>query len=71
MKPSARIDKIIEAANSLPLEEQETLVGILNRRMIDRRRSQLASEIAEASEEFRRGECRPAEPDELMREIQF
>ncbi len=61
---------ILEAAGSLSLEEQEVLVEILNRRLIERRRAELAADVADADRQFQQGECRPARPDELLREIQ-
>ncbi len=62
--------EILEAAGSLSLEEQEVLVEILNRRLIERRRAELAADVADADRQFQQGECRPARPDELLREIQ-
>ncbi len=59
----------METVDSLPLEEQEELIEILRRRVIERRREELAKEIQEARKEFRAGRARPATPDELMSEI--
>ena len=61
--------EILEAADRLTLEEQETLLDILNRRLVDRRRAELAKDIRQAQKEFDDGGCWPATPDELMREI--
>ncbi|MGO8688014.1 MAG: hypothetical protein ACLQLG_00115 [Thermoguttaceae bacterium] len=61
---------ILEAAGSLSLEEQEVLVEILNRRLIEQRRAELAADIADADRQFQQAECRPARRDELLREIQ-
>lgn len=60
---------VLETVDSLPLEEQEELIEILRRRVIERRREELAKEIQEARKEFRAGRARPATPDELMSEI--
>ena len=62
--------EILEAAGSLSLEEQEVLVEILNRRLMEQHRAELAADIADADRQFQQGECRPARPDELLREIQ-
>ena len=61
--------EVLEAADKLTLEEQETLVDILNRRMMDRRRSELAKDIRDAQQELQGGGCRSITPDELMEEI--
>lgn len=61
--------EILEAADDLSLEDQETLVEVLKSRLRDRRRTELAKDIHEAGKEFAEGSCRPVTPDELMREI--
>ena len=60
---------ILESAGDLPIEDQETLIAILKSRLRDRRRAELVKDIHEAGKEFEEGRCRPATPDELMREI--
>jgi hypothetical protein len=60
---------VLEAAGNLSLEEQETLVEILHRRMIERRRGELVKDIQAAESEFLSGGCRPASPSELMKEV--
>jgi len=59
----------VDAADRLTLEEQETLVALLNRRLADRRRAELAADIREAQREFERGALRPITPDQIMKEI--
>ena len=48
-----------------PLHRMETVY----RRVIERRRGELAGEALEAREEYERGGCRPATVDDLMSEI--
>ena len=69
MEGNVRFGEILEEADRLPLEDQETLIEVLQRRMRDRRRAELAKDIQEAQKEFQEGRCRPATADELMREI--
>jgi len=61
--------EILETVDRLPLEEQEALIEILHRRVIERRRAELAKDIQEAQKEFKAGHARPMTPDELMAEI--
>ena len=61
--------EVLEAADELSLEEQETLIEVIRRRVIERRREELAREIQDAQKEFQAGYCRPMTPDELMMEI--
>lgn len=60
---------VLESAGKLSLDEQETLVDILHRRLIAERHAQVVQEVREAREEFGRGECKATTADELMREI--
>jgi len=61
--------EVLEAADKLSLEEQESLIDILHRRMIERRRAEIAKDIEEARQEFREGGCQPATPNDIMEEI--
>ena len=60
---------LLDAADRLSLDEQETLVEILQRRMVEHRREELAKEIQEAEREYQAGRCRPVTPEELMGEV--
>lgn len=61
--------EVLEAADSLSLDEQETLIEILQRRMIQQRRAELAQDIQAARKEFQAGKCQPATPSEIMKDI--
>jgi hypothetical protein len=69
MEKHTTFAEVLEAADTLTIDEQETLVEILHRRVTELRRAELAKDIAAAREELQSGGCRPAEPDQLMREI--
>ena len=60
---------VVEAADRLTEEEQETLIELLNRRLANRRRAQLVTDIQEAQREFESGVLRPTTPGEIMKEI--
>jgi hypothetical protein len=59
----------IEAVERLPVEDQIVLIEIIRRHMIDERRDQLASEIAEARAAYQRGEVTRGTPQDLMKEL--
>ena len=61
--------QLLEAADNLSVEEQESLIDILRRRLAERRREEIAADVREAREAFNAGECRPATPDEIFEEI--
>jgi CO dehydrogenase/acetyl-CoA synthase alpha subunit len=69
MEQSLTFGDILEAADRLSLEEKETLIEVLQRRLVDQRRDELAKEIKAARKEFQAGKCQPACPEELMKEI--
>ncbi len=61
--------EILEAADKLPLIDQESLVDILQKRIIDRRRGRLAEEIRESRKEYEAGTCRESTPKDIMDEL--
>ena len=69
MTPVLPFGEVLEAADRLSAEEQEELIAILRRRLVQATRQRLAAEIQEARQEFAEGRCLPTTPDELMREI--
>ncbi len=69
MRDTISFNEALETAEKLPIEDQETLIEILNKRIIEKQRSKLAREIRNAQREFKAGKCKPTSADELMREI--
>lgn len=61
--------QVLEAADRLSPEEQETLIDILRRRAIESRRREIARDIRGAQQEFRKGRCRTTTPAEIVKEI--
>ena len=61
--------EVVEAADHLSHEEQELLIGILNRRLAHASRQRLVTEVKESRQEFAEGRCLPTTPSDLMREI--
>ncbi len=69
MAEALRFGDVLEAAEQLSEDEQETLVDILEKRRAERRRDEIAEEVKAARLEHQRGETRPTSADELMDEI--
>jgi ADP-dependent phosphofructokinase/glucokinase len=69
MSPLTRFNEVLEAIDKLGPEDQEALIGIVERRRIVQRRAELAKEIEEARHEFQAGSCVPRKPTDLMQEI--
>ena len=62
-------NEVLESADKLSLDEQETLMDVLHRRITEHRRAELVKEIRDAQQEYQKGRCRPATPSELMKDI--
>jgi hypothetical protein len=69
MEAAVPFREVLEAIGALPLDEQEELMGVVRRRIVEQRRQELASDVAEAEAELTAGGCEARTPDELMREI--
>ncbi|MBC1194832.1 MAG: hypothetical protein EWV49_14675 [Microcystis aeruginosa Ma_QC_Ch_20071001_S25] len=61
--------EILEAAEQLPLEDQENLIHILQNRLRDQKRTELVRDVQEAQQEFAQGQCQPMTPEQIMEEI--
>jgi hypothetical protein len=62
-------NEVLEAVGKLSLEEQETLLDIVQRRIAREGREMMREEIREARGEFERGECHAVTAEDLMKEI--
>jgi U3 small nucleolar ribonucleoprotein component len=69
MEKTLSFGEVLDTVEQLSLEDQEALTDIIRRRIIERRRAELAQDIQEAQEEFKAGNARLVTPDELIAEI--
>ncbi len=69
MENTLPFGEILEAADKLPIADQESLRDILAKRIIGRRRDELSQEVRDAVKEYEAGQCKPVTPDELMTEL--
>jgi len=61
--------EVLDIVQSLPEYQQEDLIDIIRRRLIEQRRDKLADTIREAREEFARGEVKKGSVDDLIKEL--
>jgi hypothetical protein len=61
--------QVLDWADALSPDEQESLVSILQRRLKEQRRAELVKAVKEARAEFKAGKCRPASPAQIMKKI--
>jgi hypothetical protein len=59
----------LDVVESLPEHQQEDLIDIIRRRIIEHRRDLLAENIKKAKQEFARGEVKRGSVDDLMKEL--
>ena len=69
MEKSIPFGEVLEVIDKLSLEEQETLLDIVQRRIAEQNRKRLVAEIQESRQEYAEGKCKPVTTDELMKEI--
>ncbi len=62
--------QVLEWADELSADEQESLVSILQSRLREQRRAQVLAAVRESRRQFRAGRCRPTSPDRIMKQIQ-
>ena len=65
----AAFAEAVEAAARLPDEDQAALVDLLQRRLAETGRRQVAADVRAANAEFAAGGCRPASPDDIVRDV--
>jgi hypothetical protein len=61
--------QVVDSIEALPEEQQESLLQLVQRRLVERRRAALVASVQAARKEFKAGKIRPATPSEIMRKI--
>ncbi|MCF2148583.1 hypothetical protein IQ276_019545 [Desmonostoc muscorum LEGE 12446] len=65
----SNLDKVLDAAMTLPLEQQEILVKILKKRIIESRRDEIVSDAAASIAEFQAGRLKVQTAAETIQEL--
>jgi hypothetical protein len=60
---------VLDSIESLPEDQQESLLDIVRKRLAERRRAALVKSVDEARKDFKSGKLRPASSAEIMRKI--
>lgn len=64
-----RFQQVIETVEALPPDDQLLLIEIIQQRLIQYRRAELASEVAKGQEAYHRGAVRRGTVDDLMEDL--
>ncbi|BAZ15162.1 hypothetical protein NIES4071_70340 [Calothrix sp. NIES-4071] len=65
----SNLDKVLDAAMELPLEQQEMLMQILKNRIAESRRSEIARDAATSIAEFQAGKLKVQTAAEAIQEL--
>jgi hypothetical protein len=63
-------EQVLDLTNELPLYEKEYLVNILNKRIIEDKRKELADYYKEIKNQFKEGKLEPISYDNLISELE-
>ncbi|MGB7570723.1 MAG: hypothetical protein WBL87_03095 [Methanothrix sp.] len=61
--------ELIESVEALPLDDQQILMDIINRHIIEQRREELFSDKEESLEAYRKGEVRVGTVDDILKDL--
>jgi len=61
--------QVLDSADELAVEDQESLIAVLENRLAERRRAELVEAVAQAQDEFKSGRCRPASGKQILKRI--
>ena len=59
-------EQILDTIETLPLYQQEEIIQIVNKRIIERKRENIRISYEDAIEDLRKGNIKPEEPDEFF-----
>lgn len=56
MMQISRFEQVLESVEALSVDEQEVLIDVVRRRLTERRRSEIAANIAQAQVQYQAGQ---------------
>ncbi len=59
----------LDAVESLPVEQQEDLLGVVHRRLVENRREALTRVVKEARADYQHGKTRKGSVDDLLKDL--
>jgi transcriptional regulator with AAA-type ATPase domain len=66
----SNLDRVLDEAMNLPIEQQEMLIQILQRRAIEQHRDEIARDVKLSLAEFREGKLKIQSAAEAISELQ-
>lgn len=59
----------LDVIDSLPVDEQEDVLRVLQCRLAERRRAELVATVKQSRKEFAAGKCKPTSVAAIMRQV--
>ncbi|MBE9064279.1 hypothetical protein [cf. Phormidesmis sp. LEGE 11477] len=69
MAQISTLDQVLESIETLSVEDQELLVKLMHQRLVERRRDEIAENIAQAKKDYKSGQVFSGTVDEVMAEL--
>ena len=69
MEKAIPFNDLLEAAEFLSLDEQESLIDVLNHRIAENRRREIYKDVLSARKEYKEGKVKPATPENIINDI--
>ena len=66
---SLSFQDLVEAVESMPLDDQSMLIELINKRILEKRRADLIAEVKEARDAFKRGEVKQGTIEDLLKDL--
>lgn len=69
-KSRLSFQQILDCVEQLDLEQRESLIDIVKRRLIDLRRDELAVSIKESQADYKKGNVKSGSVEDLMKDLE-
>ncbi|KAF3885919.1 MULTISPECIES: hypothetical protein [Nostocales] len=69
MTQASKFEQVLESVETLSIEEQEALIDLVQRRLAEQRRSEIAANIAQAQAEYQAGKVFRGTVEQIIAEL--
>ena len=69
MVNTPKFNEILEQIDTLPCDDQEMLIDLVKRRLVERRREEIADNIVKAHQEYQSGEVFRGSVEDVIAEL--
>lgn len=70
VKNRISFQQLLDYVEQLPIDQQESLIDIIRRRIIELRRDELSMSIREARTEYEKGKIKTGSVDDLAKDLE-